>query len=63
MSRDTIDLAAMVHDGRLPGKAVAHTLGREGRLKRCIDAMGVDIPQDILRTRLAAFAGGVTPDA
>jgi hypothetical protein len=82
MSRDIIDLAAMVHDGRLPEpalakargaygdsvsrdlvKAVARTLGREGRLKRCIDAMGVDIPQDILRTRLAALAGGVTPDA
>ena len=74
MSRDLIDLAAMVHDGHLPAralakatgaygdsvsrdlrKAVAHTLDREGRLRRCIDAMAVDIPEPVLRARLAAL--------
>ena len=75
MSRDIIDLAAMVHDGRLPAfalqkatgaygssvtndlkKAIAHTLDREGRLQRCMDAMGVNIPKTVLDDRLSLLA-------
>ncbi len=75
MSRDIIDLAAMVHDGRLPAfalqkatgaygqsvandlkKAVAHTLDRDGRLQRCMEAMGVDIPRSVLTDRLRLLA-------
>jgi len=81
MSRDIIDLAAMLPDGRIPTpamgkavgaygdsvlrdlkKAVAHTLDREGRLKRCVDAMGVDIPLKELRARLQALGTGRAGD-
>lgn len=74
MSRDLIDLAALVPDGCLPlaavvkaeaaygpsirgdlARAIARLLEREGRLRRCIAAMEVDIPEHALRARIAAL--------
>ncbi len=45
------------------GKAIAHVLGREGRLERCMAAMQITVPKALLWQRIKALTPRAPPEA